>query len=146
MALWAFKRTWEKVTFRWVAVDVTDRFSSDATHELSVLGTVLAAVGGSASLVAVSGGSHVMTDTYGKHLGSGYTYKLVEYPIFDLSTSLVAMFAEGFFFRLWVFGSLLYDETYCHASGGCRASRIYDVPFQSSPCHHDRIAVDAVAC
>ena len=36
--LWAFTRTWEKGTFRRVAVTVTDRFAVDATHELSLLG------------------------------------------------------------------------------------------------------------
>ena len=84
MALWAFMRTWEKDTFRRVAVAVTDRFSSDATHELSVVGSVVAAVGGSASLIAVSFGSLVLTDTYGEFFGSGYSHKLVEYPVFDL--------------------------------------------------------------
>ena len=83
-SLWAFMRTWEKGTFSRVAVAVTDRFAVDATHELAVLGSVVAAVGGSASLVAVSGGSHVLANKYGKYLGSGYTHKLVEYPIFDL--------------------------------------------------------------
>ena len=83
VALCAFMRTWEKDAPR-VAVAVTDRFSRDSIHELSVLGSVLAAVGGSASLVAISGGSHVLVDTYGEYLGSGYSHKLVEYPIFDL--------------------------------------------------------------
>ena len=83
-SLWAFMRTWEKGTFRRVAVNVTDRFAVDATHELALLGSVVASVGGSASLVAVSGGSHMLADTYGEYLGSGYTHKLVEYPIFDL--------------------------------------------------------------
>ena len=83
-SLWAFMRTWEKGTFRRVAVNVTDRFAIDATHELAVLGSVVAAVGGSASYVAVSGGSNVLADTCGEYLGNGYTHKLVEYPIFDL--------------------------------------------------------------
>ena len=77
-------QTWEKGTFRRVAVTVTDRFAVDATHELSVLGSVVAAVGGSASSVAISGGSHVLPDTYGEYLGSGYKHKLLEYPIFVL--------------------------------------------------------------
>ena len=77
-------RAWEKGTFRRVAVTVTDRFTVDATNELSVLGSVVAEVGGSASLVAVSGGSNVLADTYGEYLGSGYTHKLVEYPISNL--------------------------------------------------------------
>ena len=83
VALWAFMRTWED-TFRQVAVAVPYRFSSDATHKLSVLGSKAAAVGVSVSLVAVSGGSDVLADTYGEYLGSGYSHKLVEYPIFDL--------------------------------------------------------------
>ena len=84
MSLWAFMRTWKKGTFRRVAVTVTHRFSADATHELSVLGSVVAAVGGSLSLVAVSGGSHVLADTYGEYMGSGYSHNVVEYPVFDL--------------------------------------------------------------
>ena len=83
-SLWGFMRTREKGTFRRVAVTVTDRFAVDATHELSVLGSVVAAVGSSASLVAVSSGSHVLADTYGDYLGSEYSHKLVEYPVFDL--------------------------------------------------------------
>ena len=77
-------RTWVKDTFRRVDVAVTDRFSSDATHELSVLQSVVAAVGGSASLVAVSGGWHVLADTHGECLVRGYSRKLVEYQVFDL--------------------------------------------------------------
>ena len=77
-------RTWERGTFRRVPVTVTDRLAVDATQELSVLGSVVAAVGGSASLVAVSGGSLVLADTYGEYLRSGYSDKLAEYPVFDL--------------------------------------------------------------
>ena len=83
-SLWAFMRTWVKGTFRRVAVTVADRFAVDATHELSVLGPVVAAVGGSTSLVAFSGGLHVLTDTYGENLGNGYSHKLVECPVFEL--------------------------------------------------------------
>ena len=63
VSLGASMRTWEKDPFRRVAVAVTDRFAVDATHKLSVLGSVVAAVGGSASLVAVSGRSHVLAAT-----------------------------------------------------------------------------------
>ena len=77
-------RTWEKGTFRRVAVDVVDRFTVDATHYVAVLGSLVSAVGSSACLVAISGGSHVLADTYKEYLGSGYSHKLVEYPIFDL--------------------------------------------------------------
>ena len=83
-SLWAFMRTWEKGVFRRVAVDVVDRFTVDATHDVAVLGSVVSAVGSLASLVAISGGSHVLADTYKEYLGSGYSYKLVEYSIFDL--------------------------------------------------------------
>ena len=81
---WAFMRTWEKGTFRLVVVDVADRFAVDATHEIAVLRSVVAAVGDSASLVTVSGGSHVLADKYREYVGSGYSNKLVEYPIYDL--------------------------------------------------------------
>ena len=77
-------RTWEKDTFRRVDVAVTDRFAVDATYELSVLGSVVAAAGGSASLIAVSGGSHMLAENYSEYLGNGYRHKLVEYPVFDL--------------------------------------------------------------
>ena len=83
-SLWAFVPTWEKGTFRRDAVDAVDGFTVDATHDVAVLGSVVSAVGGSASLVAISGGSHVLADTYREYLGSGYSQKLVEYPIFDL--------------------------------------------------------------
>ena len=81
-SLWAFMRTWEKGTFRRVAV--VDRFTVDATHEVTVLGSVVAAVGSSASLVAIFGGSHVLADKYKEYLGSWYSHKLVEYPFSDL--------------------------------------------------------------
>ena len=60
-------RRWEKYTFRRVAVAVSDRLSSAAAHELSVFGSIVAAVGGSASLVAVSDGTPALVDTYGDH-------------------------------------------------------------------------------
>ena len=75
-SLWAFMRTWKKGTFRRVAVNVVDRFTVDATHDVAVLGSVVAAVGSSASLVAIFGGSHVLADTYREYLGSGYSHKL----------------------------------------------------------------------
>ena len=84
VALLAFMRTWERDTFRRVAVVVTDHFSIDVTHKLSVLGSVVAAVSGSASLVAVSGGSHMLAVTYGESFGGGYSHKLVGYLVFDL--------------------------------------------------------------
>ena len=47
VTLWAFIRAWEKDIFRRVAVAVSDCFSSDATHEVSVLASIVAAVEGS---------------------------------------------------------------------------------------------------
>ena len=70
-SLWTFMKTWEKGTFSRVAVDVVDRLTVDATHDVAVLGSVVSAVGSSASLVAISGGSHVLADTYKEYLGSG---------------------------------------------------------------------------
>ena len=63
VTLWSFKRTWEKHTLRWFAVTVSDSFSSNATHKLSLLVSFMAAVGGLASLVALFGGLHVLADT-----------------------------------------------------------------------------------
>ena len=77
-------RTWEKDPFRRISVAASNRFSSDVTHELSLLGSVVAAVGGLVSLVTVSGGPRVLTDTYCNYLCSGYDRKRFEYPIFDL--------------------------------------------------------------
>ena len=59
---------------------VSDRSSSNAMHELSLLGSVLAAGGLPASLVALSDGWHVLADTYGDNLGSGYYQKLYLFP------------------------------------------------------------------
>ena len=106
-----------------------------------MLGSVVAAVGGSASLVALSGGSHVLADTYGEYLGSGYSHKLVEYPVFDLR--LLKRYLQKV--SSSVIGSLLEDGIYCHAFEGARASQLNDVTFQSASCHHHRKAVDAVA-
>ena len=49
-----------------------------------MLGSIVAGVSCSTSLVAVSGGSPVLADPYGEYLGSGYRHKLVEYPVSDL--------------------------------------------------------------
>ena len=56
LAIWAFLRTWDGDNFRRVVIGVLDRFESDAIRELSVVGSVVAAVGSSASAVAISGG------------------------------------------------------------------------------------------
>ena len=90
-------RTWEKGIFRRVAVDVVDRFTVDATHDVAVLGSVVSAVG------AISGGSHVLADTYKECLGSGYSHKLVEYPVFDLRRLLKRCLQKA---SSSVFGSL----------------------------------------
>ena len=138
------RRTWEKDIFRRVAVAVTDRFAVDATHELSVLASVVAAVGGSASLVAVSGGSHVFSDTYGEYLGSWYSHKLVEYPVFDLRLQKRCLQKVSFsVLDLWI--PFLWRSLLSRVWGG-RASRLDDVTFQSSSFHHQTRAVDAIAC
>ena len=136
VALMAFMRTWEKDTFRWVAVAVTDRFSIDATHELSVLASIVAAVAGSASLVAVSGGSHVLADTR-RIFWNWYSHKLVGYLVFDLR--LLKRYLQKV--SSSVFGSLdlfsMTDFIVTRLKGA--------VTFQSSSCHHHRRAVEAVA-
>ena len=103
----------------------------------------MAAVGGSATLVAVFGGSHVLADTYGEHLGNGYSRKFLEYPVFDLRLlkRCLQLVSSS------VFGSLdpFSMAEYCHAFEGGRASRLDDVTFQSSTSLHYRRAVNAVA-
>ena len=141
VSLWAFVRTWEKDTFRRVAVAVTDRFSNGATHDMSVLGSIVAVVGGSMTFVAVSGGSHALSDTYGKWAQS----QASRIPNFR-SAFPEPMTAKGIFYRVWIVGSLLDDGIYCHTLEGDRASRLDDVTLRSSTCHHYRRAVDAIAC
>ena len=115
--MWTFVRTWEKGTFRRVAVDVVDRFAVDATHEVAVLGSVVAAVGSSASLVAISGG----VTCGGRHvqgvLGKWVLAQTGRIPNFR-PASPQALSAKGVVFRLWVIGSLFHDGIYCDATEG----------------------------
>ena len=143
VTFWAFMRTWKKDTFRRVAVTVSDRFSGDATHELTVLGSILTTVGCSASLVTVSGRSHVLVATYGDHLGSWYARKLVEYPIFDLRLLKRCLQKVSFS----VFGSLnpFSMKEFIVTQLKWAEHRDYDVTFRSSSSHYYRRAVDAVA-
>ena len=138
VSLWAFVRKWEKDTFRRVAVAVTDRFSSDATHNLSVLGSIMAGVGGPASLVAIFGGSHMLADTYGEYLGKWYS---IEYPLFDLRLLKRGLQKVSFS----IFGFLFDDGISFHAFEGGRASRLDDLTLWSSSCHHYGTAVNAVS-
>ena len=64
MSIWTFMGTWEKDTFRRASLAVSDGLSSKILRKLSVSGSVVAAVCGSASLVAVSSGSYVLADVY----------------------------------------------------------------------------------
>ena len=144
VTLWAFIRMWEKDTFRRVAVTVSDSFSSKTTHKLSVFVSVVAAVGSSASPVTVFCGSHLLVDTYGDYLGSGYNRKMVEYPIFDF-VLLKRCLQKDITFFLWIFGWVLDDGNFCHAFEGARALGMEDVTFRSSSCYHYRGDVDSVA-
>ena len=83
-AIWALLGTWDGEKFRRVVIGVLDRFENDITPELSVVGSVFAAVDSSASVVAISGVSHILAVTCVVYLGNGYKKKLVEYLIFDL--------------------------------------------------------------
>ena len=66
----------------WVAFVVLERFKSDATRELYVVGSVIAAVGSTSSAVASSGGSHDLAERYVAYLG--HKEKFVDHPIIDL--------------------------------------------------------------
>ena len=144
VTLWAFIGTWEKDTFRLVAVTISDRFSSDVTHKLSVLGSIVAAVGVSVSLVALPCGSHMLFDTYGDYLGNGYDRKLVESPMIELRLLKWCQQRKYLhpFLDLWIHSPwrILLSREW---SG--RASRLDDVTFRSSSCHFYRRANDDVA-
>ena len=60
---------------------MTDRYHGDAGSEVVILGQVLCAIGGRASLVSVSGGSHTLVESYRECLGSGC---VLDYPTFDV--------------------------------------------------------------
>ena len=77
-------QTWDKDTLRRAVVDVSDHSSSVSTRGLYVHGSVVAAAGSSASLVAVFGGLHVLVDICSNSVGSGHDHKPTKHPIFDL--------------------------------------------------------------
>ena len=62
---WLFVRTWRRDSFYRVAVGVIDRYHGDASSELVILGQVLCAVGNGASLVSISGWSHILVELQG---------------------------------------------------------------------------------
>ena len=121
-----FMRIWEKDSFHRVAVAVSDRLSSDATLKLSVLGSVVAALGSLASLAVVSGGSHVLAGIYDDYLGSGYDCKQV--PIL-LHQTFDELPAKGVFLRFRDCRAVLHDEVHHHGAQGSRAPRQGDVTF-----------------
>ena len=79
-----FVRTWRRDSFYRVAVGVIDRYHGDASSELAILGQILCAMGGGASLVSFSGGSHTLVECYKEYLGSGCMRGLLDYPTFDV--------------------------------------------------------------
>ena len=82
LSIWTFLRTWHK---RWTcSPQISNCFASDATSDFSVLASVVAAVSGSTTFVAVSGGSHVLADTHGDYLGSRYDCKHDDFSTLDL--------------------------------------------------------------
>ena len=83
-ATWVYIRTWNAGEFVREAEAIIDRYYGDANSEVAILGIILSAVGGGASLVCLCGGSNTLVDCYTKYLGSGYTMTLVDYPIFDV--------------------------------------------------------------
>ena len=84
MSSLAFVWTRNRDIFQRVVVCVLDRFTMDATRELSVLGSVIAAISDSSSVVAHSGCSLLLAEACVDYLGNDYRQKLLEYPIFEL--------------------------------------------------------------
>ena len=81
---WVFVRTWRRDSFYRVAVGLIDRYHGNASSELVILGHVLSAIGSGASLVAISGGSHTLVESYKEYLGSGCLRRVLDYPTFDV--------------------------------------------------------------
>ena len=102
LAVSAFIRSCDGGNLRCVAVTASDRSESDATRELSLIGSVTAAVCDSASAVSICGGSHILAGSYVENVGSGFKQKVLDYPIFDLRLSNQCLQKMG----LTAFGSL----------------------------------------
>ena len=115
-------RIWEKDSFRRVAVAVSDRLSSDATLKLSVLGSVVAALGSLASHAVVSGGSHVLAGIYDDYLGSGYDCKQVPILLHQTFDELPANVSSSVFGTVEPFSMMKFIIT------GLKAAE-----------HHDRV-------
>ena len=81
---WVFVRTWRWDSFYRVAVGVIDPYHGDASSELVILGQALCEIGSGASLVAISGGSHTLVESYKEYLGSGCMRGVLDYPTFDV--------------------------------------------------------------
>ncbi len=81
---WVFVRTWRRDSFYRVAVGVIGRYHGDASSELVILGQVLCAIGSGASLVAISGGSHTLVESYKEYLGSGCMRGVLDYTTSDV--------------------------------------------------------------
>ena len=135
--------TWKKDMFRHMAVTVSDR-AKIVAQNLSVLGSVVAAVCGSASLFAVFAGSHVLAEIYADFLGSGYDRKVIDYTILDLS-NLERCLQNVSLSVFWVFGSVLRDRVHHYRPQVSIARRLGDVKFRCSSWHHYWRAVHAVA-
>ena len=61
-----------------------DRFSSNMSEEVVVLGRIVDELGPNVRVVSVNGRLHSLVEAFMNFLGSGYQQRLVEYPMFDL--------------------------------------------------------------
>ena len=84
LPIWDFVWTWNGDTIRQIAVSVLERFTMDASRELSMLESKIAAKCDSSSVLATFGGLHALAETYVDFLGKGNRQKLIDYPNFDL--------------------------------------------------------------
>ena len=104
------------------------RFSSGATQELSVLGSVVAALGGLATLVAVFCCLHVPVDIHGDYLDSGYHRKPIEYPIIELR--FLKRCLHGVFSSVhWDFESVFQGGVHHRQAEWCKEPQLGDVTF-----------------
>ena len=81
--IWAFIWCWDNSQLYWVLMTFLNRFSSNVSEDLVVLGWVTDALGPNLHVVSVHGGPHALAEAYVNYLGIGYQRKFIEYPFFD---------------------------------------------------------------
>ena len=77
-------RRWQKIEFQRLCSAILDLLSDDPQHKFTVLLRIVVAPGRDVSMVALIDGSNSLTEAFSSYLSSGYSGKLIDYPVFDL--------------------------------------------------------------